>query len=157
MGRRHHSIISKLNRDSNSRKSLFRVQLKSLIEYGKLTTTISKAKIIKRLFDKLAAKATEGTLSSRRNVASTLGSPKTANRLIDAIIPVMGARKSGFTTMQKVSVQKGDATSLATLRLIAMPPVVEPASPVGGKVVDKKVKVAPVKEVKKVVKKEIKK
>lgn len=125
MGRRHQSKLPKLNRDSNSRKSLFRVQLKSLIEYGKLTTTISKAKIIKRLFDKLAAKATEGTLASRRNVASTLGSPKTANRLIDAIIPVMGGRKSGFTTLQKVSVQKGDATFIATLSLMAMPPVLE--------------------------------
>lgn len=148
MGRRHQSKLPKLNRDSNSRKSLFRVQLKSLIEYGKLTTTVTKAKVIKRLFDKLAAKATEGTLASRRNVAATLGSPKSANRLIDAIIPVMGGRKSGFTTIQKVSVQKGDATSIATLSLMAVPPVVE-------KVVKaKKAKAAPVKEVKKVVKKE---
>ncbi|HSV94725.1 MAG TPA: 50S ribosomal protein L17 [Spirochaetia bacterium] len=143
MGRRHQSKLPKLNRDSNSRKSLFRVQLKSLIEHGKLTTTVSKAKVIKRLFDKLAAKATEGTLASRRNVAATLGSPKSANRLIDAIIPVMGTRKSGFTTIQKVSVQKGDATSIATLTLMAQPPVVEK------KVVEKKVKVAPVKETKK--------
>ncbi len=143
MGRRHQSKLPKLNRDSNSRKSLFRVQLKSLIEYGKLTTTVTKAKIIKRLFDKLAAKATEGTLASRRNVAATLGSPKSANRLVDSIIPVMGGRKSGFTTIQKVSVQKGDATSIATLSLMAMPPVVEK------KVVEKKVKAAPVEKTKK--------
>ncbi|KKS61774.1 MAG: 50S ribosomal protein L17 [Candidatus Collierbacteria bacterium GW2011_GWE2_42_48] len=133
MGRRHQSKLPKLNR----------VQLKSLIEYGKLTTTVTKAKIIKRLFDKLAAKATEGTLASRRNVAATLGSPKLANRLVDSIIPVMGGRKSGFTTIQKVSVQKGDATSIATLSLMAMPPVVEK------KVVEKKVKAAPVEKTKK--------
>lgn len=144
MGRRHQSKVSKLNRDSNSRKSLFRVQLRSLIEYGKLTTTVTKAKIIKRLFDKLASKATEGTLNSRRNVASTLASPKTANRLIDAIIPVMGGRKSGFTTIQKVSVQKGDAVSMATLSLVAMPPILEK------KEKTKKEKAAPVKETKKV-------
>jgi len=143
MGRRHHSIISKLNRDSNSRKSLFRVQLRSLIEYGKLTTSVTKAKIIKRLFDKLAAKATEGTLASRRNVSATLGSPKSANKLIDSIIPVMGNRKSGFTTIQKVSVQKGDATSVATLSLVAMPPVVE--KKLEDKK-DKKIKESPVKE-----------
>ncbi len=148
MSRRHQSKLPKLNRDSNSRKSLFREQLKSLIEHGKLTTTVTKAKIIKRLFDKLAAKATEGTLSSRRNVIATLGNPKSANRLVDAIIPVMGGRKSGFTTIQKVSVQKGDATSIATLTLMAMPPVLEK------KVVEKKVKAAPVKETKKVVKKD---
>lgn len=144
MGRRHQSKVSKLNRDSNSRKSLFRIQLRSLIEYGKLTTTVTKAKIIKRLFDKLASKATEGTLASRRNVASTLASPKTANRLIDAIIPVMGGRKSGFTTIQKVSVQKGDAVSIATLSLIAMPPILEKKEKA------KKEKTTPVKETKKV-------
>lgn len=144
MGRRHQSKVSKLNRDSNSRKSLFRIQLRSLIEYGKLTTTVTKAKIIKRLFDKLASKATEGTLASRRNVASTLASPKTANRLVDAIIPVMGGRKSGFTTIQKVSVQKGDAVSMATLSLIAMPPILEKKEKA------KKEKAAPVKETKKV-------
>lgn len=143
MGRRHQSKVSKLNRDSNSRKSLFRIQLRSLIEYGKLTTTVTKAKIIKRLFDKLASKATEGTLASRRNIASTLASPKTANRLIDAIIPVMGDRKSGFTTIQKVSVQKGDAVSMATLSLIAMPPILEKKEKA------KKEKAAPVKETKK--------
>ena len=148
MGRRHQSKIPKLNRDSNSRKSLFRVQLKALIENGKITTTVTKAKILKRLFDKLAAKATEGTLSSRRNVAATLGSPKTANRLIDAIIPVMGGRKSGFTTIQKVSVQRGDAVSLATLTLIAQAPAAE-------KKIKKSKTVKPsVKEVKKEVKKE---
>lgn len=144
MGRRHQSIIPKLNRDSNSRKSLFRVQLKELIENGKLTTTVTKAKIIKRLFDKLAAKATQGTLSSRRNVASTLGSPKSANKLVDSIIPVMGGRKSGFTTIQKVSTRQGDNVSLATLSLVAFPPVVEK-------------KVEPKKEVKKEIKKEVKK
>ena len=148
MGRRHQSKLPKLNRDANSRKSLFRVQLKSLIENGKLTTTVTKAKIIKRLFDKLAAKATEGTLPSRRNVASTLGSPKLANKLVDSIIPVMGGRKSGFTTIQKVSVQRGDNVSLATLSLVAIPPVVE-------KKEEPKIAIkAPVKEVKKVVKKD---
>jgi len=123
MGRRHQAKLPKLNRDSNSRKSLFRVQLRSLIEFGKLTTTISKAKVIKRLFDKLAAKATEGTLASRRRVASILGSPKTANRLIDAIIPVMGGRKSGFTTIQKSGIRKGDSTLTATLSLVIPMPV----------------------------------
>jgi large subunit ribosomal protein L17 len=145
MGRRHQSKLPKLNRDSNSRKSLFKIQLRALIENGKITTTVTKAKVIKRLFDKLAAKASQGTLASRRNVAATLSSPKTANRLVDAIIPVMGGRKSGFTTIQKVSVRKGDATTLATLSLIALPvvPEVVPAKK------DKKLKV-PKKEVSKV-------
>lgn len=141
MGRLHHSKLSKLNRNTKERKSLFKVQLRQLIELGKITTTVTKAKIIKRLFDKLAAKATEATLADRRNIATQLSSPKTANRLVDHIIPVMGGRRSGFTTIQKVGIRKGDSTPTASLSLV----VPLPAEPV-------KVK----KEIVKVIKKKTK-
>ena len=118
MGRRHHSIIAKLNRNTKERQSLFKVQLKQLIELGSITTTITKAKIIKRLFDRLAAKASDGTLNSRRLVAAQLSSPKSANRLVDLIIPVMGGRRSGFTTIQKTGVRRGDSTTTASISLI---------------------------------------
>ncbi|KKT30423.1 MAG: 50S ribosomal protein L17 [Candidatus Collierbacteria bacterium GW2011_GWC2_44_18] len=118
MGRRHHSIIAKLNRNTKERQSLFKVQLKQLIELGSITTTITKAKIIKRLFDRLAAKASDGTLTSRRLVAAQLSSPKSANRLVDLIIPVMGGRRSGFTTIQKTGVRRGDSTTTASISLI---------------------------------------
>jgi large subunit ribosomal protein L17 len=118
MGRRHHSIIAKLNRNTKERKSLFRVQLKQLIELGAITTTITKAKVIKRLFDRLAAKAQTNTLASRRLVIAELGSPKSAHRLIDLILPTMGGRRSGFTSIQKVGIRKGDSTSTASLSLV---------------------------------------
>lgn len=122
MGRRHHAIIAKLNRDTNERKSLFRVQLKQLIELGSITTTVTKAKIIKRLFDRLSSQALGGTLSSRRLVASKLGSPKSANRLIDTILPSMEGRNSGFTTIQKVGHRRGDSAATATLTLVVSIP-----------------------------------
>lgn len=123
MSRRHHSKLAKLNRSTKERKSLFKIQLRQLIELGKITTTVAKAKVIKRLFDKLAAKATDGTLTDRRNIASELSSPKTANRLVDFIIPVMGGRRSGFTSIQKVGIRKGDSTPTASLTLVApLPP-----------------------------------
>lgn len=126
MSRRHHSNLAKLNRSTKERKSLFKIQLKQLIELGKITTTVAKAKVIKRLFDKLAAKATDGTLAARRNIAAQLSSPKSANRLVDLIIPTMGGRRSGFTSIQKVGIRKGDATPTASLTLVA--PL--PATPV---------------------------
>ncbi len=123
MARRHQSKLPKLNRSTKERKSLFKIQLRQLIELGKITTTVAKAKVIKRLFDKLAAKATNGTLASRRSVAAELSSPKTANRLVDFIVPVMGGRRSGFTSIQKVGIRKGDSTPTASLTLVVpLPP-----------------------------------
>ncbi len=154
MGRRHHSIIAKLNRNTKQRKSLFKIQMRQLIELGSITTTLAKAKVIKRLFDRLAAKASKGTLASRRSVAADLSSPKTANRLVDLIIPVMGGRRSGFTSIQKVGVRRGDSTSTASLTLVApLPPtpVKQAKTPKVTKEVVKKESIAA--KVKKVIKK----
>jgi len=122
MAVKHQSRLPKLNRDSNHRKALFRNQLKKLITYGFLTTTTTKAKIIKRLFDKLVTKAKQGTLSSRRSVIASLGNTTSANRLVDTIAPVLSDRLSGFTTIQKVDVRRGDSTSMATLKLVTAIP-----------------------------------
>ena len=123
MSRRHHAKLAKLGRTSNERASLFKVQLNQLIEHGTLTTTIVKAKVIKRLFDRLASKAVDGTLSDRRRIAASLSHPKHANKLFDLIVPAMGGRKSGFTTIQKNMVRRGDATTTATLALVIPMPV----------------------------------
>lgn len=123
MSRRHHAKLAKLGRTSNERASLFKVQLNQLIEHGTLTTTVVKAKVIKRLFDRLASKAVDGTLSDRRRIAANLSNQKHANKLFDLIVPAMGGRKSGFTTIQKNGVRRGDATTTATLSLVIPMPV----------------------------------
>lgn len=123
MSRRHHAKLAKLGRNTQQRTSLFKTQLNQLIEHGTLTTTVVKAKVIKRLFDKLAGKAVDGTLSDRRRIAAELSNPKQANKLFDLIVPAMGGRKSGFTTIQKVGIRRGDATPTATLSLVISMPV----------------------------------
>ena len=153
MGRRHHSILPKLNRDSNERKGLFKTQLRDLIEKGQLITTVTKAKILKRHFDKLVSKAQQGTLAARRSVIASLSNVKSGNRLVDTLAPHFSDRKSGFTTLEKVSVRRGDSTAMASIKFITpLPEVkVEEVKKV------KAVKAAkPVKEVKKVSKSKVK-
>ncbi len=123
MSRRHHAKLAKLGRNTQQRTSLFKTQLNQLIEHGTLTTTVVKAKVIKRLFDRLSGKAVDGTLSDRRRIAADISNPKNANKLFDLIIPAMGGRKSGFTTIQKVGIRKGDSTPTATLSLVIPMPV----------------------------------
>ncbi len=117
--------MRKFNRDYNQRKALFKSLLQSLITWGKLTTTLPKAKVIKRLFDKMVSKAQDNTLSHRRQLAADLSSHPHADRLVDIIAPLFTDRKSGFTTMEKVSIRRGDAVVMATLKLVKDLPVVE--------------------------------
>lgn len=115
--------MRQFNRNYNQRKALFRSQLQSLITWGKLTTTEAKAKVIKRQFDKLVSKAKKNTLSARRNLAATLASTSHANRLVDVIAPLVSDRVSGFTTMVKASLRRGDGVVLATLKLVKDLPI----------------------------------
>lgn len=121
MAFKHQAKLPKLNRDANHRKALFRIQLCELIENGTLTTTVTKAKIAKRHFDKLVTKALEGTLASRRLVIAQLGKAKIAHKLVDSIAPNFSGRTSGFTSIKKVAVRKGDAVAMATLKILATP------------------------------------
>lgn len=125
MSRKHQARLPKLNRDSDHRKALFKILLCDLIENGSLNTTIVKAKIIKRHFDKLMTVAKKGTLAARRNLIATLSNTEAANRLIDIIAPLYEGRLSGFTTLSKVSVRKGDSTAMGTLKLLVEVPVRE--------------------------------
>ena len=117
--------MQNFNRNYNQRKALFKSQLQSLITWGKLTTTQPKAKVIKRLFDKLVTQASKGTVSARRLLAGKLSSQEHADRLVDVIAPLLSDRKSGFTTIQKTSVRRGDAVVMSTLKLVKDLPVIE--------------------------------
>ena len=125
MAVKHQAKLPKLNRDSKHRTALYRIMLCELIENGFLNTTVTKAKIIKRHFDKLTTKAMGGTLASRRLVIAELGRPKIANKLVDSIVPTLGDRKSGFTSMRKADVRRGDSTAMAILKILTIAPAVE--------------------------------
>lgn len=116
----------KLNRNFNQRKALWRIQLNSLITFGKITTTEAKAKEVKRLFDRLVSKAKENSVHIRRLLAAELASAKSANRLVDVIAPLFPDKKSGFTTSFKEKIRKGDGVTMVSVKLLADLPKPQP-------------------------------
>ena len=113
----------KLNRNRNQRKALMRTQLNALVNFGHLTTTLAKAKMMKPLFDKLITRAKVGTVASRRLLAKNLASVASANRLVDVIAPLFPDRVSGYTSSTKNKIRRGDAVTMVTLKLMADLPV----------------------------------
>lgn len=150
MSRRHNVKRQKFSRNFNQRKALLRGLLVSLIDHGEINTTLPKAKATKRTIDKLVSKAQKGTLHARRQLIATLASAKAANKLVDIVAPIMGKRTSGFTTISKTKIRRGDAATMATLKFIT--PLPQPEKKVSTdkkKKQDKKI----VKQDKKTVKK----
>lgn len=124
MSRRHNVRSIALSRNYNQRKALIKGLLTSLIEHGHINTTVTRAKVTKSYFDKLAAKAQKKDVHSRRQIAAFLSSPKAANKLVDVIAPSMAGRTGGFTTIKKTNIRRGDASPMATLELCV--PLPEP-------------------------------
>ncbi|WP_265520650.1 50S ribosomal protein L17 [Oerskovia flava] len=108
----------------------------SLFEHGRITTTVTKAKRLQPLAERLITKAKRGDLHSIRQVARVIHNktprrpdqPGDANtvvhRLVTEIAPAMSERNGGYTRITKVGNRKGDNAPMAVIEL-----VLEPVSP----------------------------
>lgn len=108
----------------------------SLFEHGRITTTVTKAKRLQPLADRLITKAKRGDLHARRQVAQVIrnktvhvpdaeGDAKTVvHRLFTEIAPAMAERQGGYTRITKIGTRRGDNAPMAVIELIT-----EPVSP----------------------------
>lgn len=69
---RHAKDTCKLNRTSSHRRCMFANMLKSLVEHGRIETTVTKAKELRRYADRLITLAKQNTLAARRRVIADL-------------------------------------------------------------------------------------
>jgi len=118
---RHRIADKKFNRDSNARKALLKALAIALFEQGKITTTQAKAKVLKRLADKLISRAQKGQMADRRILHRFFGKRDVVNTLVDRIAPSMMDRTSGFTRIAVEGSRRGDNTTVASISLIVTP------------------------------------
>lgn len=157
---RHRSNITKFNRDTKSRKALFKSLLRALVEEGAIVTTEAKAKEAKRIADKLIGKAKVDSTATRRVLHRFFGVRDVVNTLVDTIAPQFSDRNSGFVRITKMGVRRGDNVAMVKLSLVTLPETIgtlknvssakKTAAKAEAKATDKKavsVKKAPVKKV----------
>ncbi len=114
-----HRIKAKhFNRDTQSRKALFRNSLRGLIEHGQIETSEGRAKELRRLADKLISRAQKGDIVSRREVHKFFGKKDVVNTLFDQVVPALGDKKSGFCSLEKLSNRRGDNMPVFRLSLL---------------------------------------
>lgn len=118
---RHRVASNHFNRDSSSRKALFKNLLRELVEHGQITTTLEKAKAIKSLADKVVHKALVDSVATRRTLHRFFGRRDVVNSLVERVAPASKGRSSGFTTLTRAGIRRGDNAQLAMLKLIDTP------------------------------------
>ena len=114
---RHGYVGRKFGRETDQRKALERGLMCSLIKYQSITTTLERAKEIRRPVVKLVTLAKKGTLASRRLVIARLDDLEVASLLIDVIAPQL-SRNSGYLKIERAGFRKGDHAELATISFV---------------------------------------
>ena len=92
--------------------------VKSLFEYQRIKTTITKAKAAQRLAEKMITMGKLGTLHARRRVFAALGSRSVVMKLFNEIAPRFKNYHGGYTRVLHLGTRKGDAAPMAVLELM---------------------------------------
>lgn len=115
---RHRIKGIKLGRSTSQRKALFRHLISSFFLKEEIKTTLSKARAIRSLVDKLVTKAKKGTLHHQRLIHAFLQNKRATKRLVEEIAPRFKKRTSGFTRIVRLGKRRGDAAEIAKIELV---------------------------------------
>lgn len=109
----------KLGRTSDHRKAMLRGMVTYLIEKGQIETTVTRAKEVRAMAEKMITVAKDNTLHSKRQVYSYITKEDVAKKLIDEVAPKYADRKGGYTRIIKTGPRRGDAAEMCIIELIA--------------------------------------
>ena len=93
---RHNVKGRKLGRTSEHRLALFRNQLASLVESGRIRTTLAKAKELRPIAEKIVTKGKRGTVDARRQVRRWIAQRELVKKLFDEVAPRFQERNGGY-------------------------------------------------------------
>mgnify|MGYP001580604868 CR=1 FL=1 len=111
----------KLGRKTAHRLAMLNNLAMSLLEHGRITTTVDRAKEASRLSHKLITIAKSGTLHDRRNASAYIKKASVLKRLFEDIAPILKNRAGGYTRILKLGPRRGDGAEKALLELVEIP------------------------------------
>lgn len=117
---RHRKANVKLGRTASHRDAMLRNMVTSLFEYDRITTTVSKAKALRPLADRMIglAKSGKGDLHAFRQAAAVITKRNVLDKIFDEAAARFSDRPCGYTIMVKNGLRKGDAAPLVILELV---------------------------------------
>lgn len=108
----------KLGRATANRNAMLRAMVTYLIENGKIETTVTRAKEVSSMAEKMITIGKDANLHSKRQIFSFITKEDVAKKLIDEISPKYRDVKGGYTRITKIGPRRGDAAEMAIIELI---------------------------------------
>ena len=110
--------VRKLGRTSDHRRAMLRAMVTFLMENGKIETTVTRAKEVRSMAEKMITIAKGGDLHSKRQVYSYITKESVAKKVIDELAPKYKDVKGGSTRIIRTGPRRGDAAEMAIIELV---------------------------------------
>ncbi len=118
---RHLKSGRKLNRNSSHRRAMFRNMASSLFKHETITTTVPKAKELRRVAEPLITLAKIDSVANRRLAFARLRDQEAVGKLFTDLGPRFATRPGGYLRILKCGFRVGDAAPLALVELLDQP------------------------------------
>ena len=119
---RHNKKFNHLGRTASHRSAMLANMAISLIMHKRITTTVAKAKALKKYVEPLITKAKEDSTNSRRVVFSYLQNKDAIKELFSTVAEKVGDRPGGYTRIIKLGFRQGDAAQICFIELVDFDP-----------------------------------
>ena len=115
---RHNKKFNHLGRTADHRAAMLANMTISLIMHKRITTTLAKAKALKKYAEPLITKSKDDSTNSRRVVFSYLQNKEAIKELFGVVAPKVGDRPGGYTRIIKLGSRPGDGSDMAFIELV---------------------------------------
>ena len=115
---KHNIKNKKLNKTSSHRKAMFMNMSNALIKHEQITTTLAKAKELRRFVEKIVTLGKKGDLLSRRKAISILQDQKMSKKVFDVLANRYKERPGGYTRIIKLGNRFGDNAPTAVIEFV---------------------------------------
>lgn len=119
---RHKHGYNKLGKESSHRKAMLRNMTTSMVENERLTTTLPRAKELRKAVEKMVTLGKKGEIHHRRIASSYLFTDSAVKKVFEELAPRMKDRNGGYTRILRRGVRFGDGAKLATIEFVDYEP-----------------------------------
>ena len=117
---RHLKAGKRLGVTTSHRKALMRNLVTALLEHGEIKTTITRAKEMRKYFDRMITFGKKGTLHSKRQALSFIKSRDVVAKLFDEYAPLYAERNGGYTRILRLGNRLGDNAQMALIQMVGL-------------------------------------
>ena len=108
----------KLGRTTDHRRAMMRAMVTFLLENGKIETTVTRAKEVRAITEKMITLAKVNSLHNRRQAMAYITKEDVVKKLFDEVAPKYAEVKGGYCRIIKTGPRRGDAAEMCIIELI---------------------------------------